>query len=742
MDLNKIPLPLQKVLPEHFREGQIQIAVASDLNQQVKFGEEWLIATDKQLALFTTENHKTGILAEFQLQDIKKIETVNLVGTGFLEIQVNGTARRLINYTNAKNADFARAVEVIRALIEQKPIPEEHEDNKKKICEFCKFPIPKDLNKCPRCTEKWKTLRKILVFTRPYRWHLFFMFILLTAGTGFGLISPYISKLLIDVILLPDPATGVFQFAHWLPFAALALLVSYAGQNLLSSLQIRLSGIIGHRTVYDLRAAIYEKLQEQSLSFFDRYHTGALMARVNQDTSELHVFLVHFIPATIESILTLAGVGVFLFILSWKLTLFVFIPILCTAIFWKKVFFRVFIYFRRYYHRRSRLSAQVNDSLSGMRVIKAYGQESDEVKKFDRKNVLLRDAGIEREVKWSLYVPTLDFLIMSGTILVWYIGGRFIIGGMMTLGDVVAYAGYLAMFYRPVYYLIRIVQIITSSLSAAERIFDVIDTKPQIVDSPDAKAMPELHGTIEFKDVTFGYDPYRPVIKDITVTIQANEIVGLVGKSGAGKSTFINLVCRLYDVNRGMILVDGKDVRDIKYHDLRSQIGVVLQDTFLFDGTIYDNIAYARPDATIEEVISAAKAANAHEFILKKNDGYDTEVGERGNRLSGGEKQRIAIARAILRNPRILILDEATSSLDTETEKNIQEAMQNLTRGRTTIAIAHRLSTLRNCHRLLVMDDGKLVEIGTHEELLEKKGIFYDLVSLQTEMSKIIAVSG
>jgi ATP-binding cassette subfamily B protein len=639
MDVNKIPPPLQTVLPEYFREEPIRIAVASDLNQQVKFGEEWLIATDKRLALFSLENSTAAILAEFHLPDVKKIETVNLMGSGFVEILVNGTARRLINYTNAKNADFARAVEVIDALIEQKPIPAEHEEHKKRICEFCKFPIPKDLNKCPRCTEKWKTLRKILAFTRPYRWHLFFMFLLLTAGTGFGLISPYISKLLIDIILFPDPATGVFQFAHWLPFAALALLVSYAGQNLLSSLQIRLAGIIGHRTVYDLRAAIYEKLQEQSLAFFDKYHTGALMARVNQDTSELHVFLVHFIPATIESFLTLIGVGIFLFILSWQLTLFVLIPILCTAIFWKKVFFRVFIYFRRYYHRRSSLSAQVNDSLSGMRVIKAFGQENEELKKFDRKNILLRDAGIEREVKWSLYVPTLDFLIMSGTILVWFIGGKFVIGRMMTLGDVVAYAGYLAMFYRPVYYLIRIVQIITSSLSAAERIFDVIDTKPQIMDSPEAEAMPELQGEIEFKDVSFGYDPYKQVIQDFNVTIQANEIVGLVGKSGAGKSTFINLVCRLYDVNRGVIRVDGKDVRDIKYHDLRSQIGVVLQDTFLFDGTIYDNIAYARPEATVEEVIAAAMAANAHEFILKKNDGYDTEVGERGNRLSGGEKQ-------------------------------------------------------------------------------------------------------
>jgi ATP-binding cassette subfamily B protein len=387
------------------------------------------------------------------------------------------------------------------------------------------------------------------------------------------------------------------------------------------------------------------------------------------------------------------------------------------------------------------LSALVNDSLSGMRVIKAFGQEGEESNKFNRKSAAFRDAGIDLENKWSIYSPTLQLLIMSGTVLVWFVGGKLVVGGKMTLGDVVAYSGYLMMFYRPIFILNRMVQQITSSISAAERVFDVIDTEPLVQDSPTAVPMPAIQGGIEFRHATFGYDQFKPVVKDFNVTIQPNEIIGLIGKSGAGKSTFINLVCRLYDVNKGAILVDGIDLREIKYHDLRSQIGVVLQETFLFNGTIFENIAYAKPEASFEEVIDAAIAAHAHEFILKKPDGYDTEVGERGNRLSGGEKQRISIARAILRDPRILILDEATSSLDTETEKKIQEALRNLTKGRTTIAIAHRLSTLRNCSRLLVIEEGKLVEAGTHEELMEKQGVFYNLVSLQTELQKIIALS-
>jgi ATP-binding cassette subfamily B protein len=499
---------------------------------------------------------------------------------------------------------------------------------------------------------------------------------------------------------------------------------------------------MGYYTVFDVRAAVYEKLQELSLSYFDRHQTGAILARVNQDTAELQRFMVDFIPLSAESFLTLIGVGVFLFILSWKLTIFVLIPISGIIFYVRRIMPRIRVTFSRFFHRRARLSALVNDSLSGIRVIKSFGQEDEEIKKFDRRSGQYRDAGVDVAVKWAIYHPIFHFFILLGSVLVWYIGGKFVVGGTMTLGSVVAYSGYLMMFYRPISTLTRMIQWITNSLIAAERVFDVIDTEAEIQDAATAVDMPRLEGRIEFRNVTFGYNRFKPVIKDMTFTVQPNEIVGLVGKSGAGKSTIINLFCRLYDVNRGTILIDGVDVRRIRYTDLRRQIGVVLQETFLFNGTIFENIAYARPEATREDVIAAAITANAHEFIMRKPDGYDTEVGERGNSLSGGEKQRISIARAILRDPRILILDEATSSVDTETESHIQQALEKLMQGRTTVTIAHRLSTLRNSHRLFVIDEGKLVEEGTHSELIEKKGLFTKLVDMQQELSRIIAVDG
>jgi len=740
MEKERLPAHLKAGLREQFPDEDVLIAISSDITHKGVYGTEWLIATDKRLLVVPEDNSSTRPLFSAGFESIGSITAANLVGSGMVEVETDGRARRIILYSDAKSIDFGHAVDDIRELIQGRGLDRSAETMRRRICPICSLPIPHDLNKCLRCTDKRKTVAAILSFSRPYIRYLGLMFIAMVVSACFGLAAPYMSKLFIDRILKPDPVTGIFEYARWLPLAALVLLVSYAGQLFFAGILERLGGRLGFKTTHDVRSAIYEKLQELSLSFFDKHQTGALLARVNQDTGELQRLLVGFVPLTLESTFMLIGVGTFLFILSWQLTLFVFIPIVITAFFVKKIFPKVHTYFHRFFHRRSKVSALVNDSLSGMRVIKAFGQEHVEIDKFGRKSGDYRDAGIDLVNKWSVYHPLLHFFIMIGVVIVWFVGGNFVLAGKMSIGSVVAYSGYLMMFYRPVFVMTRMVDHVTNALSAAERVFDVIDTEPEIKDAADAVSRPVIEGRIEFKNVTFGYNRFDPVINDISVTIEPNQKIGLVGKSGVGKSTIINLICRLYDVNRGSITVDGIDIRNIKHADLRRNIGIVLQETFLFNGTIYDNIAYAKPHAARDEILAASVAANAHEFIIEKPDGYDTEVGERGDRLSGGEKQRISIARAILRDPRILILDEATSSVDTETEKKIQQALANLSRNRTTIAIAHRLSTLRNCDKLLVIDDGRIIESGSHTELLDRKGAFYNLVKMQKELSEIIAI--
>jgi len=349
---------------------------------------------------------------------------------------------------------------------------------------------------------------------------------------------------------------------------------------------------------------------------------------------------------------------------------------------------------------------------------------------------------MKSERMWATYMPILSFLWGIGSMIVWYFGGRDVMDESMTLGTLMAFLGYLGMFYGPLEMVTEVWSWISRSFAAAERIFEILDTEPEAPDESNAMTMPEIQGAVEFKNVTFGYDRYKPVLKNIDLRVKSGEMLGFVGRSGAGKTTMTNLICRFYNPDEGSITIDGVDIRKIKLDDLRRQIGIVLQDQFLFSGTVAENIAYGKPGATLEEIMQAAKIANAHDFIVKFPDGYDTDVGERGQKLSGGERQRVSIARAVLRDPKILILDEATSLVDTETEKKIQEALSRLIKGRTTFAIAHRLSTLRNADRLMVLDDGKCVEIGTHDELMEKKGTYFKLVELQSEMSKIKALDG
>jgi ATP-binding cassette subfamily B protein len=379
--------------------------------------------------------------------------------------------------------------------------------------------------------------------------------------------------------------------------------------------------------------------------------------------------------------------------------------------------------------------------LSGIRLVKSFAQEHRESQRFLKYSSYQRESRTAVDKQAGTFFPFMSFTFSLGGLIVWYLGGRDVIGGELTLGTLMAFLGYLALFYAPLSSLTMLSNWLTSFMTASQRIFEILDSQPQIIEVKNPKAVTTLRGEITFDKVIFGYDPYNPVLKNVSFKINPGEMIGIVGKSGSGKTTIINLVCRFYDPNHGMVMLDDIDVREMKKEDVHRNVGLVLQEPFLFRGSIASNIAYGRPDATLEEIMEAAKAANAHEFIIKMPQGYDTRVGERGAGLSGGERQRISIARALLCDPTILILDEATSSVDTESEKRIQDALKVLTKGRTTIAIAHRLSTLRDAHRIFVVDAGRIVEEGTHEALLERQGIYYRLVKIQTQLTNEPSVS-
>jgi ATP-binding cassette subfamily B protein len=465
-----------------------------------------------------------------------------------------------------------------------------------------------------------------------------------------------------------------------------------------------------------------------------------MITRVTQDTQSLESVLVDGMQHFVVNILMLFGIGTVLMVMNWRLTLMALIPVplvlVLSNLFWK----HVLSLWHRHWHYRSRLTASVSDTLSGKRVVKAFAKEDEEIDRFRLHSHNMLTSDMAAEQTWTTLFPLLWFITSMGSLLVWYVGGRQVLGGTITLGTLMTFLAYLGMFYGPLQFLSRIADYLARSLTSSERVFEILDADPDVQDEQDAVAMPDFKGHIEFQNVTFGYEAHKPVLKNITLDVKPGEMIGLVGRSGAGKSTTVNLLCRLFDAQQGDILVDGVSIKKVRQKDLRSQIGIVLQDTFLFNGTIAENIGYARPSASSEEIMAAAKAANAHDFIVNKTEGYDTRVGERGQLLSGGERQRVSIARAILHNPKVLILDEATASVDTDTEKQIQEAIARMVKGRTTFAIAHRLSTLRNANRIAMLKDGEIAELGTHAELIEKNGEFSRLVNMQKDLSAVMAV--
>ncbi len=736
---------------------QLRFTVKGDIGSDGNYGEEWFVLTDA--AVFTVTG-SGDVLHYIPYEKVFGIRAEVVIDAGILVLETEEGTVDLIRYSNGCAPKFGFVARFLGDEIEfrdgkrdEAPIwdykSEEH------FCQSCELPLPDEYTPCPACTKKHKVMLRILSYIKPYRGRAIVFMVFVIFGTLISLVPPYFSRILIDDILLPSDATitaaqdsetrlgAVFRNIQpatlALSIAVSTLLAMQIIREVFTIFRLRLGAWLTFRVAANIRSQVYQHLHNLSIRFFDKRKTGTVISHITEDSERLQDFMLEGLTFLAVELLLFFGIGSVLFLMNWRLACFILIPIPIIVFgagwFWKKVR----SLWHRAWRRRSKLFDVVNDSVSGIRVVRAFGQQRNEVSRFAEANIDARDYETNAEMIWATYYPPLMFAVQLGSLIVWYMGGLNIIGGSMSLGTLMAFQGYLMMFYEPLRYISPLINWASRSMTAAERLFEVIDSQPEQLDDGTLKPMPNIIGEVRFHNMTFGYDSHKPVLRDISLHVKPGEMIGLVGHSGAGKSTLINLICRFYTPDSGRLEIDDEDITQIDLKDLRRQIGVVLQEPYLFSGTIAENIAYAHPDASIEDVIRAAKAANAHEFIVKFPDGYDTEVGERGGRLSGGERQRISIARAILHNPRILILDEATSSVDVETERKIQQAIDRLVQNRTTFAIAHRLSTLRNADRLFVIEKGKGVECGSHDELMAQQGIYYKLVETQREAANLRA---
>jgi ATP-binding cassette subfamily B protein len=611
------------------------------------------------------------------------------------------------------------------------------------ICPSCGGLVDAVTGECPQCEVQpapppTSSLLRLVQFARPRAGMVILGFVLTVLGTGASLVPPYLTIPLIDQVLIPYSKGEPYDqdLVYWLMGGlALAAFVAW----LLDWAKTYVLAWVSERISADMRSRTYRHLQELSLEFFGGKRTGDLMSRVGSDSDRICNFLSLNLVDFAADVLMITMTSVILILIEWKLALVALIPFpfIVFLVHWVRQ--RLRRGFRQSGVAWADMTSVLADTIPGIRVVKAFAQEDREVERFDRTNQRVLATNDRVNVVWSFFGPLVTLLTELGLWTIYAFGAYLVFQDAIQVGVLVGFIAYIGRFYTKIDSLIRMVTAVQRAAASAHRIFEILDKQPSVAEPANPVHPGRIEGRIELSGVRFKYGT-REVLHGLNLVIEPGEMVGLVGQSGAGKSTLINLICRFYDVADGAILVDGQDVRSFPIDEYRRNIGIVLQDPFLFYGTIAENIAYGRPAATRAEIIAAARAAGAHEFILRLPDGYDSLVGERGQSLSGGERQRISIARALLIDPRILILDEATSSVDTETEREIQRALERLIEGRTTIAIAHRLSTLRRADRLVVMQRGQIVEIGDHEELIEKRGTYARLHEVQMEMAREIGI--
>ena len=688
----------------------------------------------------------------YKLLDGEVLLTVNIEGSDDFRVEVmygscgfyvrtDGVSRLVCRFISGRNlarySVIVRACEILAETHNTTPVTN---DLPERFCPKCGRPYVNNTTICPYCMDRLEVYRKMFAMTRGLRLMMCFPFIVAVFSVVFSFVVPWIEGQAVNNYL--EPLSGTERGTmHGFILIVLAIVSIDLFQRALGVMQSRLSAVSGNRFIMMLKNILYEKLESLSLSSLQRRSTGDLMGRVNSDTSVMQDFVTNQLPNIFVQGVSFIVAMIVMLAINPLMCLFIFVPVPFSVFLIKKFWTTMDMKNRRGWNLESKVNRQLQDIFSGIRVVKCFGQEKREIERFRQSSLKSAKQTEQNERLFDTFFPLVTFAIRLGSYLILLYGNLLLFDGAMKLGTLHQINAYANIVYAPLVWMTSVPRNISRFLTSASKVFEILEETPEVGDI----GLPidiRIEGEINVKNVTFGYESYNPVLSNVSADIKPGEMIGIVGHSGSGKTTLINLIMRLYDVNTGAIEIDGVNIKDISQEALRSQIGVVLQETLLFSGTIRQNICYAMPNATDEQVIEAARTANAHDFIMSLPQGYDTLVGEKGYSLSGGERQRIAIARAVIHNPRILILDEATAALDTETEKLIQDALNKLARDRTTLAIAHRLSTLRNADKLLVLDKGRVAEFGTHSELLAHKGIYYKLVMAQRKMAQSVRREG
>lgn len=730
---------VQYSLPPEDREAAaravgepIEICVPANLSLTGSRMPGWFIVGPSRWAYV----QQGEVLESSDIAAATQYKMLPLIGNILLECEQQGNKRILVRASMEHAARYGYVAQALNHKMEGniEQLPRQDDET---ACHTCGSPLISGTRICPRCMNKAAAFKRLFTLVRR-RWRNFAAVLaVLFASSALALLGPYFQRLLINGALQPPKGhtASIPLFAAAIAGLCGCLLLG----ELFSVFRNRMIAGVSSDIAADLRKMVFDKMQTLSLGFMTSQRAGDLMNRISHDTNQIRHLLQEIGTTAIFQLVMLTAATSLLFMADWRLAIVVLLPAPIVAYMhyyiWRNVLGRLF---HKQWKVHDKANSFLHDVLSGIRVVKAFGKEDREIKRFREYNAEFTAATIRSEKLFNILAPITNYLIQLGQYLVLLIGCNMILDNSMSVGELIQFSAYASMIFGPISWLMFMPRWVANAVVSIERIFSVIDERPEIEDAPQPLKH-DILGDIQFEQVTFGYKPYEPVLKDIQIRIRQGEMIGLVGHSGSGKSTLINLLTRFYDVSKGTITINGMDIRNVEQADLRSQIGVVLQETFLFTGTIMENIRYAKPDATEQDVIEAARVANAHTFIMRLPDGYDTHLHENGGNLSGGERQRIAIARAVLNNPKLLILDEATAALDIETESAIQEALQRITHGRTTVAIAHRLSTLRHADRLIVLDKGSVAEIGSHSELMDQKGIYYRLINAQREMSSRVA---